>query len=247
MSEPLAIAAAEEPTPMPPSIESVPIPEATPSDDGDVVVKPKKKYNISEERRQQLRERMKVVAAERLAKLRGAREQRIKEWNQDPPPKPCHIGKGKYKHKSKPVEYADDESESSEDDLPDPNSVLNKQKDAMVADLRDEEQRREYERKKKVEEHNKAVAKQLREDKKREAEAKKAYEEQVLNLRLEREKLEMERKEFEERLVKEKAGVRQHIRQHPEYRTTPTQPARPTPVAVVPTPSAPLIRGKFIR
>lgn len=224
----------------PPEVSAdMPPPPLPDTPDDDVVVKPKKKYNISEERRQQLRDRMKVVAAERLAKLREAREQRIKDWNQDPPPKPCHIGKGKYKHKSKPVEYGEDESESSEDDLPEPNKVLNKQKETMVADLRDEEQRREFERKKKLDEHNKAVAKQLHQEKKREAEAKRAYDEQVLNLRLEREKLDKERKEFEERLVKEKTAVKPMVRSHPaEYRTV---------AATVPTPTAPLIRGKFIR
>lgn len=224
----------EEPAKQP---EETPIPD--PPEDADLVVKPKKKYNISDERREQLRERMKVVAAERHAKLREAREQRIKEWNQDPPPRPSDIGKGKYKHKPKPVVDDLASVESSDDDLPDPSKVLDKQKEVMTADLRDEAKAREYERKKKLEEHNKAVAKQLREDKKREAEAKKAYEDQVLNLKLEREKLEKERKEFEDRLVREKTSVRTSMQRNPEYRTV--------PVANVPTPSAPVIRGKFIR
>lgn len=224
----------EEPTKQP---EETPV--ADPPEDVDVVVKPKRKNNISDERRQQLRERMKVIASERHAKLREAREQRIKEWNQDPPPRPSDIGKGKYKHKPKPVVHEASEPESSEDDLPDPSKVLDKQKEVMTADLRDEAKAREYERKKKQEEHNKAVAKQLREDKKREAEAKKAYEDQVLNLKAEREKLEKERKEFEERLVKEKTSVKPSVQRNPEYRSV--------PVANVPTPSAPIIRGKFIR
>jgi hypothetical protein len=224
----------EEPTKQP---EETPV--ADPPEDVDVVVKPKRKNNISDERRQQLRERMKVIAAERHTKLREAREQRIKEWNQDPPPRPSDIGKGKYKHQPKPVVIEKSDPESSDDDLPDPSKVLDKQKETMTADLRDEDKRREYEKKKKLEEHNKAVAKQLREDKKREAEAKKAYDEQVLNLKLEREKLEKERKEFEERLVKEKTSVKPSVQWSPEYRSA--------HVATVPTPSAPIIRGKFIR
>ena len=170
----------EEPTKLP---EPTPVAE---SEDSDVVVKPKRKMNISDERRQELRERMKVIAAERHAKLKEAREDRIKAWNQDPPPRPCDIGKGKYKHQPKPVVHDKGNESSSEDELPDPSAVLDKQKKSMEDGIRHESEAS------KRAAHNKAVANQLREDKKREADAKKAYDEGVLNLKLEREKLEKE-------------------------------------------------------
>ena len=216
--------------------EPAKLPEPTPvaeSEDSDVVVKPKRKMNISEERRQELRERMKVIAAERHAKLKEAREDRIKAWNQDPPPRPCDIGKGKYKHQPKPVVHDKGNESSSEDELPDPTTVLDKQKKSMEDGIRNESEAS------KRAAHNKAVANQLREDKKREAAAKKAYEEGVLNLKLEREKLEKERKEFEARLVKDKASVKTPIQKNPEYSSS-RAPVAPAPVA-------PPIRGKFVR
>ena len=211
-------------------------PVETPSDhdEPDVVVKPKRKMNISDERRQELRERMKVIAAERHAKLKEAREDRIKAWNQDPPPRPCDIGKGKYKHQPKPVVHDKGNESSSEDELPDPSAVLDKQKKSMEDGIRHESEAS------KRAAHNKAVANQLREDKKREADAKKAYDEGVLNLKLEREKLEKERKEFEARLVKDKA-----TKPPPEKPSSSRAPVAPAPVA--PAPVAPPIRGKFVR
>jgi hypothetical protein len=226
-------------------------PDNTPDgEDMDRVLKPKKKMNLSDERRKQLSDRMRIVAAERVDRLRREKEERAKVWNQDPPPKPCEIGKGKYKHQPRPVVLEPDEPESETDSLPDPTTVVQKQTERMNSDLRDEMKAREAAKKKILDDRKRAADDKLKEERRRvailESASKKLADDHAKEkeaLRLERENLAKERKEFEDRVVKEKAAVKPVARRNPEYSTPTPKPAPPPPVI----PSAPVVRGKFVR
>lgn len=146
-------------------VPAQPEPQSDNEGDVDAVLKPRKKPQLSEERRKQMADRMRVIAAERVKKLKEAKnvppidaaiptevsvvEPVVAEL---PKPKRRVVKKPREpvpEHESKPVVYPESNEieDVDPDPLPNPISVISKQKERLLTAVEELKQAKEIQRK----------------------------------------------------------------------------------------------------